>query len=159
MAFSKQQKLWRNVDVKPGQCWNWIAGKTKAGYGLGVFARERFYAHRYSWELANEQPIPEGLFVLHKCDNPACVNPDHLFIGTQADNMADKARKGRQTRGETHGKAKLTDTDVVEIRAARQGGESCRSIARRTGMSHQQISCVTRGKSWSHIQGAAHVIQ
>jgi hypothetical protein len=92
-----EERFWEKVR-KSDQCWEWIASKTRNGYGFfhrgGRVDRKPIRAHRLSWELHNG-PIPDGLWVLHKCDNPCCVRPDHLFIGTRSDNMKDCAAKGR----------------------------------------------------------------
>lgn len=106
--------------VEPGGCWVWMAGTSSTGYGLVHTGSRMERAHRMSWELHNG-PIPEGkgyhgTCVLHRCDVPSCVNPNHLFLGSQAENMADMNAKGRVSRGEAHGHAKLTETDVLDIR-------------------------------------------
>lgn len=112
------------------------------------------HTHQVSWELHNG-PIPENLRVLHKCDVPACVRPDHLFLGTHGDNMADMVAKRRQSRGgrsnpgEQHGRAKLTDAKVIEIRGRR--GETGRCIAREFGVSPSLVSETRARKVWSHI--------
>lgn len=81
-------------------CWNWQRCKNKAGYGIYVYKQKNYLAHRFSWSLKNGD-INKGLHVLHKCDNPACVNPDHLFLGTQSDNNKDCKSKGRHKNGNT----------------------------------------------------------
>ena len=97
--------------------------------------------------------IPEGMVVRHSCDNPPCVNPEHLLLGTQADNMADKINRGRANvpHGERHTSAKLTADDVRDIRQFLADGESCRSIGRAYGVSHQVVSDIKLGKSWRSV--------
>ena len=114
-------------------------------------ARRSFLAHRVSWELANG-PIPSGMCVLHRCDNPPCVNPVHLFLGTQHDNVIDMIAKGRKNPacGENHGRAKLTAAAVREIRE-RGLTESQQSLARLHGVSQVAISHVLLRKSWKHL--------
>lgn len=90
-------RFWNKVDTF-SDCWNWQAGKTKKGYGKFTASRRTLAAHRVSFELSYNK-IPDGICVLHHCDNPTCVNPKHLFLGTQADNVADRDYKGRQARG------------------------------------------------------------
>ena len=97
-----EERFWKRVD-KNGECWNWTHRKTRDGYGYvkkfnTVTGRWSYtYVHRLSWELANG-PIPDGLFVCHHCDNPSCVRPSHLFVGTHLDNMKDRSAKGRTRR-------------------------------------------------------------
>lgn len=96
-------QFWEKVDRTSG-CWLWAAGKNNQGYGVCFLDGRRTYVHRLSWEL-HRGPIPSGLYVCHTCDTPLCLNPDHLFLGTQRDNMADASAKGRtrnQCMGVTH---------------------------------------------------------
>jgi len=138
--------------VTEGGCWEWQLSKSDTGYGCFYDGRA-YHAHRYSWIQANG-PIPRGLLVLHACDNRACVNPDHLFLGTHAENSRDMVSKGRQRRprttaGEAHGESKLTDAAVREIRASSLTG---RALAAKFGVSESAVSLVRRGKSWSHVE-------
>jgi hypothetical protein len=158
-----------------GECWVWTRGKA-AGYGSlsGPGGSKTLYAHRLAFELA-AGPIEGGLFVLHKCDNRACCRPDHLFLGTQRDNIRDCSVKGRLgsqihperlarglkngaytksenlPRGSGHGMSKLTDESVAAIRAALQTGETGRSIAARFGVSAATISWIKVGRGWAHL--------
>jgi len=127
-----EDRFWSRVEKTDG-CWLWRWSLNKLGYGvIGVRGRA-VRAHRLSWELANG-PIPDGKVICHHCDNPRCVRPDHLFVGSHADNVADKVAKGRCPRGENAGPAKLTGAQAAEIRAARDAGESYASIAARFGV-------------------------
>ena len=93
-----RDRFWARVDVQKGDaCWQWVAGRDADGYGAISHNRIQLKAHRLSWELENG-PIPERICVLHHCDNPSCVRPDHLWLGTQAENMADRNQKGRMGR-------------------------------------------------------------
>jgi len=136
--------------IKTDSCWNWTAFKDKDGYGQLSIDGKMHRAHRVSYELYKNK-IPEGLHVLHKCDNPPCVNPDHLELGTPQDNVDDKTKRGRQARGEKHGCAKLTEADVLEIRQMIQNGVYYRIIAELFDVNIPQISMIKTGKNWSHI--------
>jgi hypothetical protein len=133
-----------------GGCLLW-AGSARAGYGMIQGKGKVVLAHRLAWELANG-PIPAGLNVLHRCDVPACINPKHLFLGTPADNAADRAAKGRNgnRHGEKNGRAKLTATTVLAIRARlTAGGESQSVLAKCFGISQQAVSRIKRGATWT----------
>jgi hypothetical protein len=110
-------------------------------------------AHRALWMLTNG-PIPAGLFVLHRCDNPPCCNPDHLFLGTPADNMRDMSEKGRAKgarKGEGHHNAKLTADQVRHIRTLITSGLSVRKIASMLSVSHGAVGHIRKGTCWSHL--------
>jgi hypothetical protein len=108
-------------------------------------------AHRMAWELTHG-PIPPGLFVCHHCDNPPCCNPVHLFLGTNADNVDDKVKKYRQAVGENHGRAKLTNSDVVEIkRLSSKDKLEPHLIAPRFRVSVWQVSRIVNKRAWKHL--------
>jgi hypothetical protein len=140
-------RFWAKVD-KSAKCWVWRASLNNKGYGFFSIATGiRMLAHRFSWQLHRET-IPDGLQVLHHCDNPACVRPDHLFLGTPATNSADKVGKGRAgaPRGEAHNSAKLNWALVAEIR---KDTRSYSVIAAAYGVSNGAIEKVKRGRSWT----------
>lgn len=129
-------------------CWIWNGALSDTGYGaiqLGV--KNTGYAHRVSWELVNG-PIPGGLFVCHKCDTPACVNPAHLFLGSHLKNMQDMASKKRSMLGEKNNTCKLTKSDVVFILGSE---ESPKSLAAKFGVSKMTIWRIRTGKNWSDV--------
>lgn len=142
------KRFWAKVDkfTNPEGCWIWTAGKTEQGYGR----IDNIRAHRLAWEIANG-PIPIGFEICHHCDNSSCVNPAHLFCGTRSDNINDCVSKGRFNRplGENHPKAKLTSSQVLEIREAPY---SQRKIARLFGVSRAVIRQVLSGRAWSHVK-------
>jgi hypothetical protein len=118
-------------------CWIWTSFELRDGYGgFGVRGRP-VLAHRFSWKL-HKGEIPNGQCVLHHCDVPLCVNPDHLFLGTQQDNIRDKVAKHRQATGERHGMAKLTDVQVAEI-LGMKGQEKAKTVAARYGVTPERI--------------------
>lgn len=139
---------------KTETCWIWTGCIDKKGYGQISPGRRLSSkrAHRVSYELFVE-PIPKGLLVCHKCDNRACVNPDHLFLGTAADNTRDMMIKnrGNSARGERHRSAKLTVEKVLEIRERSSKGESNRKLAREYGVGPDQISRIVNRKKWRWV--------
>lgn len=131
-------------------CWLWIGSKNTGGYGdIKDPARGMLRAHRLSWELAYG-PIPIGKWVLHKCDRPICVNPSHLFLGSQTDNMRDMAFKKRysECRGAANHSAKLTEHDVIAIRGSDRPPSD---LARQHNVSRGCINLIMRRTTWSHI--------
>ncbi len=142
--FDKKWKL----EPETG-CWLWTAGLDTKGYGGFRFRGRLRSAHRVAWELYRG-PVPSGTHygttcVLHRCDVPACVNPDHLFLGSQADNVADRDRKGRS------GSAKLSEADVTAIRRAVASGEQQCSVASRHRVSQSAVSLIVTQKTWRRV--------
>lgn len=146
-----EERFWEKVR-KTDTCWLWIGGhngknaKRKWPYGMlskGGSTNEHYRAHEFSWELHNG-PVPEGSWVLHKCDNTLCVNPDHLFLGTPADNTADMMKKDRCTT------RKLTQAQVDVIRKDYTHGSTIASLAKRFGVSGGAVWNIVHNKSWKH---------
>lgn len=133
-------------------CWEWLGGRYDDGYGMFRFGGTTGQAHRYSWELSHGE-IPDSALVCHSCDNPSCVNPEHLFLGTPGVNMEDKVQKGRQAKGVEFSSAKLTDASVLEIRNLVHGGAKRVLVADQFGVSSALISLVCTGKTWKHVGG------
>lgn len=149
IAFEK--RFWVKAD-KSGDCWEWTGTKMKSGYGRLAVARCVMHlAHRVAWELANRRAVPENLRVLHECDNPSCVNPDHLFVGTAKDNTQDMLRKMRHAHGERHGQATLTAEIVLEARRLFVDGMTVAAIGRKLGLRHGTVSKVVHRQRWVHI--------
>lgn len=150
------------VDTSGGlfSCWPWTAAQDGRGYGIMRVAGHNVRAARIAWVLA-VGPIPPGLHVLHRCDNPPCCNPSHLFLGTHADNMADMRAKGRAgntahperaARGERHGSARLNATQVNAIRARyAAGGISQPALAAEYGVHQATVWRIVRGLRWTHV--------
>ena len=164
MVMTTEKRFFLKVK-KTKSCWNWTAYKTEKGYGKFGFRGTMARAHRVSWIL-NYGEIPRALFVLHSCDNRSCVNPKHLFLGTQADNIRDMDAKGRRSRGEKHSKyvlekvlkgidhprSKLSWEDCEEIKHRHaQGVKSVRAISRDMGISHTLANKAIHGIHWSQL--------
>lgn len=128
-------------------CVEWQAGRDRDGYGRTRYEKRRMGAHQVAWVLAFG-PIPQGLWVLHDCDNPPCCNPSHLHLGTHAENIAEKVARGRQARGERAGPAKLNIDAVVEIRSTTTDS---RILAARFGVSRILIYMVRTRRLWKHV--------
>ena len=146
------QKFWSRVD-KTGDCWVWTGEKNNKGYGrvsVGRMNRRRFLAHRLSLEL-NGSTLAKTDCVIHSCDNPACVNPAHLSVGSQADNLADMRSKKRHNIGERNG---LATTSIEQVRMIRSliGVIGPTEIAERCGVSRSVVQHIKSGKRWSQVQ-------
>lgn len=146
---SREERYWGKVIKNPEGCWGWSGRRSTFGYGVihtgprGASRQE--VAHRISWEIHNG-PIPAGLHVCHHCDNPPCSNPDHLYVGDQAANMADRDERGR------HGTAKLTPSDIRSIRARRAMGERLATLSHDFGVSIGQVSLIARRLAYKHVE-------
>ena len=134
----------------PSGCLEIVGHQDEDGYGHFQREGKRWSSHRLAWVQAYG-PIPDQLFVLHSCDNPPCVNPAHLFLGTAADNHHDAMKKGRNTRGEAIGVSRLTEIEVVEIRRRTARGQPQASVAEDYGVSQSTISDIVTGKIWRHV--------
>lgn len=131
-------------------CWLWLGAKDKKGYGKVRFLDGMLFAHRVSYYLF-VGIIPEGQSILHRCDTPACVRPDHLFLGTQRDNMVDKSAKGRVLRGSKHQNSRITEAQAASILLLAAKGSPQSLIAKLHGISQSQVSNIVRRKVWRHI--------
>ena len=150
------ERFWDRVSVEEDGCWLWLGAMLKTGYGQIEVDGKTRSTHRLSYEL-NCGPIPPGQVVRHCCDVRRCVNPDHLVLGTQADNVHDMWSRGRarspQPRlGESNPAAKLSEQDVRSIRAARSSGVLLREIAAAHGVTRALAGMVVSGKVWGHVQ-------
>lgn len=147
------EKFWARVNKTAG-CWEWTASLNGWGYGQVSFRGARVGTHRISWILTNGD-ISDGLLVCHKCDNPKCVNPDHLFLGTQQDNMTDMISKDRHAAGSKDGRAKLNETTVVDIRKEYSLGETTHKLlAIKYGVSQSAIRFIIIRRTWKHVTEA-----
>lgn len=134
-----------------GPCWNWTACKTRHGYGQVRINYRLYYSHRVAWKILNGE-FDDDLDVLHKCDNPSCVNPDHLILGSHQDNMDDATIKQRIPGGEIHHWAKLSEKEVLEIRERYAiGGISQRTLGDMYGVTRLAIHYIVRRKNWRRI--------
>lgn len=149
MNARETQRFWSKVQIV-GECWVWIGSKWSSGYGMVYLYGDRHRAHVIAYEEFVGS-VPFGLCVLHHCDNPPCVRPDHLFPGTRGDNMRDAAEKGRIAKGHVHWNAKLTEADVEEIRLLGQCGVFQRIIAQAYGIRQCNVSRILNNKWWRHV--------
>lgn len=153
-----EERFWSKIDrSNPDGCWIWTAAvwKQRGGYGKFQAGSSRsgnraVRAHRFAWELTHG-PIPDGLQVCHRCDNPPCCNPSHLFLGAPVVNSRDMVAKGRSNRGEARPQAKLTETAVLEIRRRLADGDSCYRLAKEFGVGWSTVKHVARDSTWKHV--------
>ena len=146
---SLSARFWRKVAKSEGDCWLWTGAVNSAGYGSIGLGRSTMVAHRAAWLLVHGS-LPTDLCVCHTCDVRICVNPAHLFLGTNSDNVADRERKGRNVvlRGEQHGSAKLTRDQALAIKSA--AGKQW-DIAHAFGVSQATVQRIKAGRQWAHL--------
>lgn len=145
------ERLWGNTK-KVNTCWVWMGARQKGNYGTICVSGILTKTHRLAWELANNAKIPKGMFVCHKCDNPPCCNPDHLFLGTCQDNVNDMIQKDRGNRGTRHGNVKLTDEAIKQIKKDYiPNVVGYKKLAKKYGVSEWCIRRVVKGNGWKHI--------
>lgn len=162
-------RFWKYVtkSTDPDGCWHWAGTCDLAGYGRLNVNHRPHMAHRLSWIIHNGS-IPDGMNVCHRCDNPPCVNPNHLFLGTQRDNIMDCFRKGRarrakgadtgwythpdsMARGEANGRSKVTEEVVMAIRTRYAAGVGPRQLAREYGIHRETIRMIVARRTWTHL--------
>jgi hypothetical protein len=153
-----EEYISENSEIDINDCWLWKRSKNKKGYGMSGLKGKFIYAHRLSY-LTFIGEISNNLFVLHNCDNPSCVNPKHLFLGTNQDNMKDRNNKNRQAKGENNGRSKLVQEEVDEIRTLwsaeleeRAKGKDFqltqKELAKRFGVGRMEINHIVNNKAW-----------
>lgn len=152
---SFEELFWSKVDKRTKEeCWLWTRGCDMCGYGKVSKEGKARKAHRIAYELTNGA-IPEGMIICHKCDNPPCVNPNHLFLGTDADNRRDSAQKGRgyipNRLGENNHMTNLTSSQVREIKKMLAAGIKTRIIAEEFSIAIRTVSGIRTGTNWSHV--------
>jgi hypothetical protein len=143
----------------PDECWEWEGPRRGRGYGAineGGSKGRTLVATHVAWELATGSPVPTGLIVLHSCDNPPCVNPAHLRVGTHADNSADRVTRGRHVRGAAHPRSRLSESDAISVLELLAGGVHQRTIAARFHISQSLVSGIRCGTHWSHLERPNH---
>lgn len=159
-SYKKQHvidRFWKKFDRPKKGCWEWKGSTGSAGYGRISFGhgetnyRTNYTAHRLSWMLFFG-PIPDGICVLHRCDNPKCVRPDHLFLGTHTDNMKDRDRKNRTQQGEKHYRAKLTEEDVILIiNMYHDGAYTLTELSKHFNITKEAIRQIVNNITWKGV--------
>jgi predicted XRE-type DNA-binding protein len=163
-------RFWSKVNILDDEhCWDWVAGKNQKGYGEFKIDGSMYRANRVSWIICNSNEIPDGMIICHKCDNPSCVNPNHLFLGTHSENMVDMTKKDSAAKGmynganthpenrpspagEINGRSKLKETDVEKILIMyHEDNKSQFEISENFGVSESTISLIVNGKTWKNI--------
>jgi len=140
----------KRIEKTASGCWIFHGPRNNMGYGMVSAGGNPMLAHRFFYQQVNG-PIPAGMDACHRCDNPACCNPDHIFIGTRTDNMRDAVAKGRVRRGETSAQARFSESDVLDMRRRHCAGETTGEIGRRYDTSYKTVWAIVHRKAWGHI--------
>lgn len=159
------EKLWRKIKINPvTDCWEWQGAYSSGKYGCIRRKGKTMRTHRLFFEIF-KGAIPKGLYILHTCDNTKCCNPEHLYAGTQLDNMSDMDKRGRRNpprgdrnamrinslKGEKNGRSKLKEADISQIRRLLSEGKTKSLIAKMFGVSRMPITGIANGQNWSHV--------
>lgn len=147
-----EERFWNKVKIgKENECWEWVGHLTVKGYGMfKVGTRKLSSSHRFSYEL-HFREIPKGICVLHHCDNRKCVNPKHLFLGTNSDNVADKVKKNRQSRGTNNPNSVLTWKQVNQIRKLYSQGIKNVELSKKFNIDNGRVSRIVHNKLWKEL--------
>jgi hypothetical protein len=146
-----EKRFWSKVEIRTRQeCWLWRAGKDKDGYGTFWILPQNQRAHRFAYET-QFGPVDKNLFILHKCDNPSCVNPSHLFVGDAKDNIFDMMTKNRQNKGEQIKSSKLVANQVKEIKVWLSQGYSSGFLAKKFKVHKSTIKDIKAKRTWVHV--------
>ena len=149
--ITKQRIEDKSMPLPFSGCWIWLGSKSVREYGEILSHNKKYSAHRASY-IAFIGDIPKGMVVCHRCDNVYCVNPDHLFLGTQKDNLQDMAAKGRSTKGEKNPMSKLKENEVKQIKIfLSDNSQTNQSIANKFNVSRQTINLIKQGKRWNYV--------
>lgn len=155
--FTTEERFWNKVDRSdgPDACWLWIPAKDRKGYGEFHVSLERgkVRAHVFAVELTTGEPCPPGKEGCHRCDNPPCCNPSHVYYGTRQQNVNDMWQRGRAKRGSARSHSRLTEATVLEIRRRFAAGETGPSLAAEFGVTDGCITDAVNGRSWKHVGG------
>lgn len=150
-----EERFWKFVvkGESVNDCWEWVGSKSARRYGHLGKGQKLLKAHRYSWELHNNQQVPDGMSICHKCDNPECTNPLHLFVGTHQENMDDMMAKGRRPpiTGTRQWKCRFTEEQVIDIRSMHTDGHSRKEICDKYNANSSIIGKIVNGKLWRHL--------
>jgi len=148
LTDSDLERFWENIIKRgPNDCWRWLGSITQGGYGRITIQGKTYNVNRLSYYLDKGED-PGDCYVCHTCDTPSCVNPAHLWLGSQSDNMQDCSHKRRIAKGSRHGISKLTEVEVKEILESK---ETHQSIADTYGVSRSNIGLIKSGKRWKHL--------
>jgi hypothetical protein len=147
-----EERFFSRINKNTGtDCWEWLGSFFATGYGQFWFNEKNMKAHRFSYEL-HKGPIPDGMCILHFCDNRKCCNPDHLSLGSRAENNKDRDNKNRQAKGSMVNTAKLTEEQIKEIRNKLKLGMKQKEIAKEYDINKSHIFRIKNGISWAHIK-------